>query len=193
MQIKYIADPGMHSIPAVAVHPNKQWFVGTSLDNQIVTYAARDRFRQNRKKVFKVCSSGPCTAMRQIPPLHAALGVSVLSLWRVCSNRLQMPRCLTEVCVARHGELLVVSMWAAVQGHTVAGYACQPAFSPDGRYVLSGDGEGKLWFWDWKTCKAYRTIKVRNFSACWTCRHTGCLARARLLLHINGVGVCFGK
>lgn len=54
VQIKYIADPGMHSIPAVAVHPNKQWFVGTSLDNQIVTYAARDRFRQNRKKVFKV-------------------------------------------------------------------------------------------------------------------------------------------
>ena len=54
MQIKYIADPGMHSIPAVAVHPNKQWFIGTSLDNQIVTYAARDRFRQNRKKVFKV-------------------------------------------------------------------------------------------------------------------------------------------
>ncbi len=54
MQIKYIADPSMHSIPAVAVHPNKQWFVGTSLDNQIVTYAARDRFRQNRKKVFKV-------------------------------------------------------------------------------------------------------------------------------------------
>ena len=54
VQIKYIADPGMHSIPAVAVHPNKQWFIGTSLDNQIVTYAARDRFRQNRKKVFKV-------------------------------------------------------------------------------------------------------------------------------------------
>ena len=56
VQIKYIADPSLHSIPAVAVHPNKQWFIGTSLDNQIVTYAARDRFRQNRKKVFKVRS-----------------------------------------------------------------------------------------------------------------------------------------
>ena len=58
VQIKYIADPGMHSIPAVAVHPNKQHFIGTSLDNQIVTYAAKDRFRQNRKKVFKVRAPG---------------------------------------------------------------------------------------------------------------------------------------
>ena len=54
VQIKYIADPSLHSIPAVAVHPNSQWLIGTSLDNQIVTYAARDRFRQNRKKIFKV-------------------------------------------------------------------------------------------------------------------------------------------
>ncbi len=61
MQIKYIADPSMHSIPAVAVHPSRQWFIGTSLDNQIVTYAAKDRFRQNRKKVFKAssCSAAP--------------------------------------------------------------------------------------------------------------------------------------
>ncbi|BDA47701.1 Pre-mRNA-processing factor 17 [Coccomyxa sp. Obi] len=100
VQIKYIADPSLHSIPAVAVHPNSQWLIGTSLDNQIVTYAARDRFRQNRKKFFK--------------------------------------------------------------GHTVAGYACQPNFSPDGRYVMSGDGEGRLWFWDWKTCKPYRTIKAHE-------------------------------
>lgn len=52
-QIKYIADPGMHSIPSVAVHPNGKWLCGQSLDNQIVTYSALDKFRINRKKVFK--------------------------------------------------------------------------------------------------------------------------------------------
>lgn len=43
----------MHSIPSVAVHPNGKWLCGQSLDNQIVTYSALDKFRINRKKVFK--------------------------------------------------------------------------------------------------------------------------------------------
>lgn len=59
VQIKYIADPGMHSVPAVTLHPNNQYFIGTSLDNQIVTYSAKDKFRQNRKKVFKVPTHFP--------------------------------------------------------------------------------------------------------------------------------------
>ncbi|KAL2546998.1 Transducin/WD40 repeat-like superfamily protein [Forsythia ovata] len=39
-------------------------------------------------------------------------------------------------------------------GHIAAGYACQVNFSPDGRFVMSGDGEGRCWFWDWKSCKS---------------------------------------
>lgn len=56
--IKYISEPHMHSIPALAVHPNGKWFVGQSLDNQIVCYSTSDRFRLNRKKTF----SGHITA-----------------------------------------------------------------------------------------------------------------------------------
>lgn len=47
-------------------------------------------------------------------------------------------------------------------GHIAAGYACQVNFSPDGRFVMSGDGEGKCWFWDWKTCRVFRTLKCHE-------------------------------
>ncbi|KAL6187075.1 hypothetical protein ACLB2K_043190 [Fragaria x ananassa] len=47
-------------------------------------------------------------------------------------------------------------------GHVVAGYACQVNFSPDGRFVFSGDGEGRCWFWDWKSCKVFRTLKCHE-------------------------------
>ena len=47
-------------------------------------------------------------------------------------------------------------------GHLNAGYACGLDFSPDGQFLASGDGEGKLWFWNWKSCKNLRTLKVQE-------------------------------
>ena len=38
-------------------------------------------------------------------------------------------------------------------GHQVAGYACDVTVSPDGRFVASGDGGGKLFVWDWRMQK----------------------------------------
>ena len=57
----------MHSIPSVAVHPNGKWLCGQSLDNQIVTYSALDKFRQNRKKVFKGHSSSGYACQVRLP------------------------------------------------------------------------------------------------------------------------------
>ncbi|GAA5832531.1 hypothetical protein JCM11251_001360 [Rhodosporidiobolus azoricus] len=88
--IKLIADPAMHSMPAVGLHPNGKWLAATSLDNQVVLFGA-DTFKQNRKKRFA--------------------------------------------------------------GHTIAGYACEPRFSPDGRFLSSGDGVGNMVFWDFKTSR----------------------------------------
>ncbi|KAK2114186.1 pre-mRNA-processing factor 17 [Saguinus oedipus] len=47
-------------------------------------------------------------------------------------------------------------------GHMVAGYACQVDFSPDMSYVISGDGNGKLNIWDWKTTKLYSRFKAHD-------------------------------
>ncbi len=45
-------------------------------------------------------------------------------------------------------------------GHHNAGYACQPAFSTDDSTVVSGDGSGKIFFWDWKTSKIIKSVKA---------------------------------
>ncbi|GFH27738.1 WD_REPEATS_REGION domain-containing protein, partial [Haematococcus lacustris] len=35
------------------------------------------------------------------------------------------------------------------KGHNTAGYACTVNFSPDSKYVLSGDSKGRCFFWEW--------------------------------------------
>ncbi|THU91626.1 pre-mRNA splicing factor [Dendrothele bispora CBS 962.96] len=97
--IKYNAEPHMHSMPAVTLHPSKKYFAAQSLDNQILIYSA-DNFRQSRKKRFA--------------------------------------------------------------GHSVAGYACQVGFSPDGKWISSGDGEGNVVFWDWKTGRIKSRLKCHS-------------------------------
>jgi len=98
--MKYIADPSMHSMPAVTLSPNQQWLACQSLDNQIMIYSAKDRFRLNTKKRFT--------------------------------------------------------------GHANGGYACQPNFSPDGRFLMSGDADGKCIFWDWKSRRIFKTLKAHD-------------------------------
>eukprot|EP00753_Platysulcus_tardus_P019652 PLAT7392.1.p1 GENE.PLAT7392.1~~PLAT7392.1.p1 ORF type:complete len:589 (-),score=203.12 PLAT7392.1:9-1775(-) len=100
--IKYISDPMMQSIPAVTLHPDGAFLAGQSMDNNIVVYAARDTFRQHRKRF---------------------------------------------------------------RGH-VSGHACQIGFSPDGRFIMSGDGSGAIWFWDWKTTKFYRKLRAHKDGPC---------------------------
>ena len=47
-------------------------------------------------------------------------------------------------------------------GHITAGYGCGIDISPDGQFICSGDTNGGLWFWDWKTAKNYRVITAHN-------------------------------
>lgn len=51
--IKFIADPSMYALVRSAPHPSGKYVAFQSADNQIVVYAAGDKFRQNRKKGFR--------------------------------------------------------------------------------------------------------------------------------------------
>lgn len=50
----------------------------------------------------------------------------------------------------------------AFKGHNVAGYACQVGFSPDGRYISSGDGSGNLVIWDWKSGRLLKRLRAHK-------------------------------
>jgi pre-mRNA-processing factor 17 len=94
VDMKYVAEPHMHSMPAVTLDPSGKWLACQSMDNQIMCYGVHTNFRLNRRKCFR--------------------------------------------------------------GHNVAGYSCKIAFSPDGSIVASGEANGGLCFWDWKTKKMKR-------------------------------------
>ena len=38
----------------------------------------------------------------------------------------------------------------------------QVAWSPDGKYLCCGDGEGFVWFWEWKSSKIVKKIKFHE-------------------------------
>ncbi|CAH0605696.1 unnamed protein product [Chrysodeixis includens] len=52
VDMKYIADPSMHSLPSVTVSPNGKWLACQSMDNKVIVFSALNRFKMNRKKTF---------------------------------------------------------------------------------------------------------------------------------------------
>ena len=50
----------------------------------------------------------------------------------------------------------------AFTGHKNQGFACGLKFSPDQQFLASGDADGKVWFWNFKTGKNYRTIQCHE-------------------------------
>lgn len=51
--IKFIAEPHMYPLTRASPHPSGKYVVYQSADNAIYVYGANDRFRQNKKKMFK--------------------------------------------------------------------------------------------------------------------------------------------
>ncbi|EPX74079.1 splicing factor Prp17 [Schizosaccharomyces octosporus yFS286] len=48
------------------------------------------------------------------------------------------------------------------RGFNCSGYSLEVGFSPDGRFVYSGDSSGNACFWDWKSCKLLSKLPAHN-------------------------------
>ena len=121
VQTRVLADPEMHAVPAAASHPLEPYIAMQSMDNRVLTYSTRDKFRANNRKTFS--------------------------------------------------------------GHTVAGYACRPCFSPDGRFIASGDGQGKCFVWDWGSTRVARSFQAHDpgsvcIDVAWHPLEESCVATA---------------
>ncbi|KAJ2555414.1 hypothetical protein IWW35_000710 [Coemansia sp. RSA 1878] len=126
--IKLVADPAMHSVPAVALHPNQKWLAGQSMDNRIVVYSAGERIKPHRRKEFK----GHLTAGFACQPAFATDGSMVASgdaegnVW--CWDW-QSTRVVTKW--RAHDKVAICTAW----------HPCEPSRVA----TCSWDGSIKLW------------------------------------------------
>lgn len=73
------------------------------------------------------------------------------------------------VCQSMNNKILVYDTHANYRcikkrftGLKNSGYAIQCDVSPDGQYIISGDINGKVHFWDWKTTKNFRSFNAHE-------------------------------
>jgi pre-mRNA-processing factor 17 len=73
------------------------------------------------------------------------------------------------ICVFQAGNRFSFQKKKKFSGHQVAGYACEPAISPDGQFIVSGDGKGKLVFWEWKRSKVLQKYRAHDSGPAIAC------------------------
>mmetsp|Transcript_6182 Transcript_6182/g.9373 ORF Transcript_6182/g.9373 Transcript_6182/m.9373 type:complete len:701 (-) Transcript_6182:163-2265(-) len=67
-----------------------------------------------------------------------------------------------QIVVYQGKDRFAVQRKKKFSGHLVSGYACDIAFSPDGQFICSGDGNGKLFFWDWRRSKILQKYRAHD-------------------------------
>jgi pre-mRNA-processing factor 17 len=111
------------------------------------------------KKVF-VWEYGIPVVIKHIsePEMHSMPYIAVHPNGKFFVGQSQDNQCLVYSAINR----FKLNKKKRFLGHKNAGFACQIGFSPDGRYMMSGDAEGRCFFWDWQTSKVYKKLKCHD-------------------------------
>lgn len=67
-----------------------------------------------------------------------------------------------QIVVYQARDRFAVQRKKKFSGHQVSGYACDIAISPDGQFMCSGDGNGKLNVWDWNKGKLLQKFRAHD-------------------------------
>jgi pre-mRNA-processing factor 17 len=67
-----------------------------------------------------------------------------------------------QICVYQGRDRFALQRKKKYLGHQVAGYACDLCFSPDGQFLVSGDSNGKLYFWNWRNHRLLQTYRAHD-------------------------------
>jgi hypothetical protein len=137
---KPISEPHMHSMPYLAeTNPDGEFFLAQSMDNQVLRLSSRTA------AAAAAASSPPASASRR---LTVCLTVRFTVLHQIVTYS------------AKEGSRYRLNSKKRFGGHSNSGYACALGTSPDGKYVYSGDGNGKLFFWEWKSTRIVKVSEV---------------------------------
>lgn len=73
------------------------------------------------------------------------------------------------IAVFQAGNRFQLQKKRKFSGHIVSGYACELAFSPDGQFLVSGDGTGSLFIWDWKRHRILQKFRAHTSGPAISC------------------------
>ena len=131
------------AVNAVCFYENGRKFVSTSDDRKMLCwdygYNPPTRYIQE-------------TYMTSMPALTLHPSGDYI-LCQALNNQIAVYKCMDTV--VHHPR-------KRFNGHKVSGFVLQPVVSPDGEFVGSGDAEGNLWFWSWKTCKVLKKMPAHK-------------------------------
>merc|ERR1711924_25858 len=66
------------------------------------------------------------------------------------------------ICVYGCARSFKMNVKKRFKGHLNSGYAADVGVSPDGAFVYSGDANGRMFYWDWKTCKIFKRMDCHD-------------------------------
>jgi len=86
------------------------------------------------------------------------------------SNVVAHPKLNSVVGQMQKKEIVVINVSNGISidtqrsffGHSTDSVPCRMSVSPDGQYVASGDKDGSLYIWNWKTTKLVKTFKLHD-------------------------------